>query len=131
MGMTITEKILTRHTDLDQVSPGMLINARVDIALGNDITAPIAIEAFRKAGAKRVFDPEILEPVMQGLLAESLAACLPTTKIGRITLELIRVFDSTLWKVVPRMGWAGLKNGELLRRASIQFDVLVTGDQHL
>jgi 3-isopropylmalate/(R)-2-methylmalate dehydratase large subunit len=58
MGMTITEKILARHTDLDAVSPGMLINARVDIALGNDITAPIAIEAFRKAGGKRVFDPE-------------------------------------------------------------------------
>ena len=58
MGMTITEKILSRHTDLNQVSPGMLINARVDIALGNDITAPIAIEAFRKAGGKRVFDPE-------------------------------------------------------------------------
>ena len=54
MGMTITEKILARHTDLDAVSPGMLINARVDIALGNDITAPIAIEAFRKAGGKGV-----------------------------------------------------------------------------
>ena len=58
MGMTITEKILARHTDLDAVKPGMLINARVDIALGNDITAPIAIEAFRKAGGKHVFDPE-------------------------------------------------------------------------
>jgi 3-isopropylmalate/(R)-2-methylmalate dehydratase large subunit len=58
MGMTITEKILARHTDLDRVSPGMLINARVDIALGNDITAPIAIEAFRKAGGKKVFDRE-------------------------------------------------------------------------
>ena len=54
MGMTITEKILARHTDLAEVSPGMLINARVDIALGNDITAPIAIEAFRKAGGTKV-----------------------------------------------------------------------------
>lgn len=58
MGMTITEKILARHTDLDEVTPGMLITARVDIALGNDITAPIAIEAFRKAGGKKVFDRE-------------------------------------------------------------------------
>jgi 3-isopropylmalate/(R)-2-methylmalate dehydratase large subunit len=58
MGMTITEKILARHTDLAEVSPGMLINARVDIALGNDITAPIAIEAFRKAGGTKVFDRE-------------------------------------------------------------------------
>lgn len=56
MGMTITEKILSRHADLDRVRPGMLINAKVDIALGNDITAPIAIDVFRKAGAKKVFD---------------------------------------------------------------------------
>ena len=58
MGMTITEKILCRHTDLDEVRPGMLINAKVDIALGNDITAPIAIAEFKKAGGKRVFDRE-------------------------------------------------------------------------
>ena len=58
MGMTITEKILARHTDLAEVSPGMLISARVDIALGNDITAPIAIKEFRKAGWTKVFDPE-------------------------------------------------------------------------
>ena len=56
MGMTITEKILARHTDLAEVRPGMLINAKVDIALGNDITAPIAIDEFRKAGGKKVFD---------------------------------------------------------------------------
>ena len=54
--MTITEKILCKHTDLEEVHPGMLINAKVDIALGNDITAPIAIKEFRKAGGVRVFD---------------------------------------------------------------------------
>lgn len=58
MDMTITEKILAGHTGLDEVHPGQLINARVDIALANDITAPIAIEQFRKVGAKRVFDKE-------------------------------------------------------------------------
>ncbi|MDZ4164323.1 MAG: 3-isopropylmalate dehydratase large subunit [Smithellaceae bacterium] len=56
MGMTITEKILSRHTGYDQVHPGMLIMARVDIALGNDVTAPLAIDEFRKAGGVRVFD---------------------------------------------------------------------------
>ena len=56
MSMTITEKILCEHTDLAEVYPGLLINARVDIALGNDITAPIAIAAFRKAGGLKVFD---------------------------------------------------------------------------
>lgn len=54
--MTITEKILARHAGAKEVIPGDLINAKVDIALGNDITAPIAIHEFRKAGAKKVFN---------------------------------------------------------------------------
>ncbi len=56
MGYTITEKILMAHTDLKEIAPGQLINARVDVALGNDITAPIAIREFRAAGGKKVFD---------------------------------------------------------------------------
>lgn len=56
MGMTITEKILAAHAGLSRVSPGDLIMARVDVALGNDITSPIAIREFRESGAKRVFD---------------------------------------------------------------------------
>lgn len=58
MGHTITEKILMAHTDLKDIAPGQLINARVDIALGNDITAPIAIREFRAAGGKKVFDKD-------------------------------------------------------------------------
>jgi len=58
MGHTITEKILMAHTDLQDISAGQLINARVDIALGNDITAPIAIKEFRQAGGKKVFDKD-------------------------------------------------------------------------
>ena len=58
MGNTITEKILMAHTELTEIAPGQLINARVDIALGNDITAPIAIREFRAAGGKKVFDKD-------------------------------------------------------------------------
>ncbi len=54
--MTITEKILAKHAGVKEVTPGELINAKVDIALGNDITAPIAISEFKKAGASRVFN---------------------------------------------------------------------------
>ena len=53
MGNTITEKILMAHTDLKEISAGQLINAKVDIALGNDITAPIAIKEFKKPKGKR------------------------------------------------------------------------------
>ncbi|MBN2467170.1 MAG: 3-isopropylmalate dehydratase large subunit [Deltaproteobacteria bacterium] len=56
MGMTVTEKILARHAGLETVAPGQIINATIDVALGNDITAPIAIDEFRKNGGKRVFD---------------------------------------------------------------------------
>jgi 3-isopropylmalate/(R)-2-methylmalate dehydratase large subunit len=56
LGHTITEKILLAHTDRKDVSAGQLINAKVDIALGNDITAPIAIAEFQKAGGKKVFN---------------------------------------------------------------------------
>lgn len=53
---TITEKILAKHAVAKTVTPGELINAKIDIALGNDITAPIAIREFRKAGGKLVFN---------------------------------------------------------------------------
>ncbi|MEE8185047.1 MAG: 3-isopropylmalate dehydratase large subunit [Thermodesulfobacteriota bacterium] len=56
MPMTITEKILAKHAGLREVHPGQFINARVDIALGNDITAPISIKEFKNLGAKKVFN---------------------------------------------------------------------------
>jgi len=55
---TITQKILAAHCGREYVEPGELILAKVDIALGNDITAPLAIREFRESGARRVFDPE-------------------------------------------------------------------------
>ena len=58
MGMTITEKILAVHADLGHVEPGQLITAKLDIVLGNDITAPVAIKEFRKTGKKKVFDKD-------------------------------------------------------------------------
>ena len=58
MAMTITEKLLARAAGLESVSPGDLIMARVDFCLGNDITAPVAIDEFEKAGFESVFDPE-------------------------------------------------------------------------
>jgi 3-isopropylmalate/(R)-2-methylmalate dehydratase large subunit len=58
MGMTLTEKILASHAGKARVEPGELILARVDLALGNDVTAPIAIEAVRRLGATEVFDRE-------------------------------------------------------------------------
>ena len=56
MGMTITEKIFACHSSRDSVCAGDLIEAKIDVALANDITGPIAIEEFYKTGAEDVFD---------------------------------------------------------------------------
>jgi len=57
MNYTITEKILMSHTpEKKEIHPGEFIWAKIDLALANDITAPLAIEEFKKAGAKKVFD---------------------------------------------------------------------------
>jgi len=56
MSYTITEKILLAHTGEKTISPGEFIYAKVDMALGNDITAPIAIKEFESTGTKKVFN---------------------------------------------------------------------------
>ncbi len=48
MGYTISEKLLLAHIDKKDIKPGEFIEARVDLALGNDITAPLAILEFKK-----------------------------------------------------------------------------------
>ena len=58
--MTMTEKILAAHAGKEEVKPGELINARVDLVLGNDITAPVAIKEFARIGVDKVFDPEAI-----------------------------------------------------------------------
>ena len=64
MGMTMTQKILARHAGLDSVRPGQLIQARLDLVLGNDITTPVAINEFEAAGFDRVFDKSRIALVM-------------------------------------------------------------------
>ncbi|MBN2875891.1 MAG: 3-isopropylmalate dehydratase large subunit [Spirochaetales bacterium] len=56
MGMTMTQKILAAHTGMETVAEGQLVEARLDLVLGNDITAPVAIDEFEKIGAAAVFD---------------------------------------------------------------------------
>ena len=58
MGMTMTQKILAAHAGLDHVEVGQLIEANLDIVLGNDITSPVAINEFEKCGADSVFDKD-------------------------------------------------------------------------
>ena len=64
MGMTMTQKILAAHAGLESVVPGQLISARLDIVLGNDITTPVAVNEFKKAGFDSVFDKDKIAIVL-------------------------------------------------------------------
>ena len=64
MGMTMTQKILAKHAGLESVEPGQLIEAKLDLVLGNDITTPVAITEFEKAGFTRVFDRDHIAIVL-------------------------------------------------------------------
>ncbi len=101
MGMTITEKILAAHAGRDKVNPGELIQARIDLALANDITAPIAIAELNKIGVKQVFDrnaialvPDHFTPNKDIRSAEQVA----------IMREFVRRYGITHYFEIGRMG---------------------------
>ena len=64
MGMTMTQKILAAHAGLDKVEAGQLIKCKLDMVLGNDVTTPVAINEFEKAGFTSVFDNTKISMVM-------------------------------------------------------------------
>ncbi|MQN00771.1 MAG: 3-isopropylmalate dehydratase large subunit [Lachnospiraceae bacterium] len=64
MGMTMTQKILAKHAGLDKVEAGQLIEANLDLVLGNDITSPVAIHAMENLDDKSVFDKDKIALVM-------------------------------------------------------------------
>ena len=64
MGMTMTQKILAAHAGLDAVKAGDLIEAKLDIVLGNDVTTPVAVDVFDKAGFSHVFDKDRIAIVL-------------------------------------------------------------------
>lgn len=58
MGMTMTQKILASHAEIDEVKAGQFIEINLDLVLGNDITTPVAIKEFEKMGAEKVYDKD-------------------------------------------------------------------------
>ncbi len=64
MGMTMTQKILAAHANLPSVKAGDLIEAKLDLVLGNDVTTPVAIKVFRDTGFTDIFDKEKIAIVL-------------------------------------------------------------------
>ena len=69
MGMTMSQKILAKHAGLESVREGQLIRAKLDMVLGNDITSPVAINEFNKAGFGGIFNKDKISLVIDFLYA--------------------------------------------------------------
>ena len=96
MGMTISQKILAEHSGLDNVKPGELVQANIDIALANDITLPLALKPFKEAGGKRVFDKEKVVVVLDHFNpAKDIdsATMLAKSRAFAREMELVNFFD--------------------------------------
>ena len=101
MGMTMTQKILSRHAGLDSVRPGQLIQAKLDLVLGNDITTPVAINEFEAAGFDKVFDKSRIALVMDHFTPNKDIKAATQCKQCR---TFARKFDIDHWYDVGTMG---------------------------
>jgi 3-isopropylmalate/(R)-2-methylmalate dehydratase large subunit len=99
--MTITEKILAAHSGKKKVLPGELINAKVDLILANDITAPIAISEFKKIGAKDVFNKDRIAFIPDHFAPQKDIKAAGQCKMLR---EFSREYNLSLYFEVGRMG---------------------------
>ena len=93
MGMTMTQKILAAAAGLEKVEAGQLIEANLDLVLGNDITSPVAIHEMDKMTKKNVFDKDKIALVMDHFISNqqntaNVYVNLPVSMISQIILML-------------------------------------------
>ena len=81
--MNIVEKILARSSGRDEVSPGDIVEASVDVAMIHDLTGPLAIESFRKIGAKNVWDRQRIVVILDHIVPASSVKSAELHKIVR------------------------------------------------
>jgi len=123
--MTITEKILARHAGLDSVSPGDLIEVDIDLALANDITAPMAIRVFDELGTGRVFDREKIALVPDHFVPNKDIASAEQAKIMK---EFARLHDI---KYYFEPGEAGIEHVILPEKGIVlPGDLVIGADSH-
>ena len=101
MGMTMTQKILARCAGLDRVEAGQLIEGRLDLVLGNDITTPVAVTEFEKAGLSSVFDRDKIAIVL-----DHSTPCkdIKSAQLCAVCREFARKHDVTHFYDVGQMG---------------------------
>ena len=101
MGMTITQKILAAHAGLACVKAGDLIEAKLDLVLGNDVTTPVAVDVFDKAGFTRVFDKDRIAIVL-----DHYTPCkdIKSAQLCKTARDFARRFDITHFYDVGQVG---------------------------
>ena len=125
MGMTLTQKILANAANLKEVKDGELINAKVDIVLGNDITTPVAIREFEKAEMNKVFDNRKIAIVLDHFVPNKDIKSAEQSKTCR---EFARKHNITHFYDVGKMGIEHALLPELGIVTS--GDVIVGADSH-
>jgi 3-isopropylmalate/(R)-2-methylmalate dehydratase large subunit len=125
MPKTISEKILADHAGKPEVVPDELVEVRVDFAFGNDITAPLAIEAFRRSGAEKVFDRERISLIPDHFVPNKDIA---SAAQARMLSEFARQFDLPYYFEVGRMG---VEHALLPEKGLVlPGDVIIGADSH-
>ena len=125
MGMTMTQKILAAHAGVESVAPGQLIEASVDLALANDVTAPVSIRVMREAGFDRVWDSDRVCLVMDHFVPNKDIKSADNCKLCREFArahELENFFD---------VGTMGIEHALLPEKGLVTAgDVVVGADSH-
>lgn len=125
MGMTMTQKILAKHAGLDHVKPGDLIEADLDLVLGNDITSPVAIHEMEKFDKKQVFDKDKIALVPDHFTPNK---DIKSAEHCRIVREFAKKNDITNYFEVGRMG---IEHALLPEKGLVVAgDVVIGADSH-
>jgi len=125
MSMTITEKILAAHSGNTSFCPGELIQVQVDLALANDITAPLAIRVFHELGASRVFDREKVALVADHFVPNK---DIPSAEQAKIMEEFAYQYDI---KNYFNVGEAGIEHVILPEKGLVvPGDLVIGADSH-
>lgn len=125
MGMTMTQKILAAHAGLDSVTAGQLIEAELDLVLGNDITSPVAIHEIEKMNVDGVFHKDKIALVMDHFVPnkdiKSAQHCKCVRKFAKKN-EITNYFD---------VGQMGIEHALLPEKGlAVAGDVIIGADSH-
>ena len=125
MGMTMSQKILAAKAGLEQVVPDQLIMVNLDLVLANDITAPVAINAFQKAGFTKIFDKNkvtfVLDHFTPNKDIKSAEQCKKTREFAK-EHEVVNYFEG---------GEAGVEHALLPEKGlTVPGDMIIGADSH-